>query len=754
MRKALQRELQRIRKNRRIIFAAVIVPLSSLLFMATIFGDGKIENLPVGIVDCDNSTISQQIIRTINASPITNISPNHIYSNPAEAKQAMQDMDILGYAVIPTNFMEDLYNGSSPTITYYYHNVLLAAGGEINSAFVKALGDISTSLIGERGNLSGIAQAQVESIALPTNGIFTSTYNATLNYGVFLSYPFFFIFFQIFILTFSVYVIGTDMKLEWLESGDGSILKALAGKMLPYTLVFILETITANIVFFQFAKIPLSGSFLAINASSILFVVTTIALGAAIISLIPKISIAISIASMVGALGATASGVTFPIENMYPAFEAICSLLPIRNFVETNHSILYNQADFGYRWHNYAIMITTILLGMVSTPLLKKSIIKGYGKPLPAMWGTSLVMIGGTVGYGILYGLMYHPNTVTRVPVAVVDNSQTALSREYIRNLNATQGIHIYTICQDIPQGEALMKNNTVKGIVIIPANFSRLVERGKESPFAVYETTTSFLYYLTIQKAIASTMQQVNNSLREHVVKTLPLQQQMIIAQTPSFTTNGVAVYNHNEGYGSYLLPIAIIVILFQTMLMCGGILAGTRTISPLRYLPYLATAYFLLSFFLAGLVPCIFNLPALANKMELFLFIFLFLLSTTAFTALVSIPFKDPEEVMLYVPVFSVALIFLSGTSFPMVQIPHLWQIVHYLLPTSPGITGYLKLNSMGGNLHNAAPQMYILLAQFLIYGSIFTLYTRKIVNLQKQQEKSANGKIFTDREPHIPL
>lgn len=735
MKDALYREIQRIRHSRRHFITAVTIPLLCLAFMATIFGNGKIENLPVGAVDCSNSPESRQILQAIDASPITELSPKHIFSNVSQAKKAMQDMEIFGYVSIPENFAEDLYSGNNPIVTWYNHYALLAIGGETQSAFIKALAATSASLIAESGNMSGVTPDQIESIALPTNALFTSTYNSTLNYGTFLSYPFFFIFFQIFILTFTVYIIGTDMTGEWLSSGNGSILKALAGKLAPYISLFVLQAIVANFTFFYIAGIPLEGSFLAINASSILFTITTTTLGTAIISLIPRTSIAISIASMTGALGATASGVTFPPESMYPAFETLCSLFPVRHFIEANQAILYNNAGFGYSWSNYAAMMLTTALCIATAPLLKRGILKGYGKPLPYMLGTTMVMLGGTIGYGILYGLIYHPNTVNNVPVAVIDKSETPLSREYIRNLNATQGIKVYALCPDIPQAMDLMKQKRAKGIIVLPEEFTRLVVQGKESIFAVYETTTSFLYYLTIQKAAAATMQELNNTLREGTVKGLPLLQQLSIAGAPTFRTNGVAIYNHNGGYGSYLMPIAIIVILFQTMLMCSGILGGTRTISPMRFMPKLAAAYTLLSLFLAGLIPYIFNLPAMADKIELFLFLFLFILACAAFSGSVAPLFKDPEEVMLYVPVFSVALIFLSGTSFPMVQIPHFWQIVHYFLPTSPAITGYLKLNSMGGNLQNVMPEITLLITQLCIYGTIFTLYTRKIVHLQKQ-------------------
>ncbi len=723
MRNTINRELHRISGNCRHLVAAVAIPLISLLFMATIFGSGKIEELPAGIVDKNSTALSHEIIRRADASPVIEISGEHIYSNEAMAKEAMQNMEIFGYLVIDI-----------PSVTLYYHYALLAVGGEMQGAFAKALADVSESLVKEYGNYAGISPMDAEAIVYPTKGIFTSTYNNTLNYGVFLSYPFFFIFFQIFILVFTVYIIGTDMKKEWLQSAQGNILKAVGGKMLPYTAIFLAQTLFANRIFFSIAGIPLQGSLLAINISSILLVAATILLGIAIISIIPKVPIAISIASMIGALGATASGVTFPIENMYPAFQWMCHLFPIRHFVLANQAILYNNATFAASWSNYAALLLICALCTGTIPLLKKGILKDAGKPLPIMWGVSLVILGGTVGYGFLYGLMYHPNIVTEVPVAVVDNSNTPASRSYIRSLNATQGIAVYAQCPNMPEAEKLMQSARVKGIIHIPAEFAALEAQGREAYFTVYETTASFMYYLTIQAAAASAMQEINNTLRPHIAESLPLAQQPVMAQAPSLEIRTIAVYNHNGGYGSYLLPIAIIVILFQTMLMSGGILAGSRTIHPLRFIPKLALGYMLLSFFLTGLIPRIFGLPTMANQVELYIFMLLFILTTAAFTGAVTLLLKDPEEVMLYVPFFSVGLIFLSGTSFPMVQIPHFWQMAHYLFPTSPAIVGYVKLNSMGGTLHNIHPQMMLLAVQLLIYGSIFILNTRKIVHLQK--------------------
>ena len=729
MKQAFKREIQRICNCKRHFIAAVAIPLFSLLFMATIFGDGRIENLPVGVVDCSNTPASQQIIRAAKASPTLTISQSHIFSNEATAKKALQDMEIYGYIVIPEDFSENLLAGSTPTITCVFHYSLLAVGGEIESAFTKSLGEFSSSLVTMQGEIAGAPGHKIESIILPTNGIFTSTYNTTLNYGTFLSYPFFFIFLQIFILTFTVYTIGTDLSREWLESGKGNILHALTGKMLPYAIIFITYTLLANWLFFGTGLTPLQGNLFAITINSVLFTLSTMALGIAITALIPKVAIAISIASMIGALGATASGVTFPIENMYAPFRILCSLFPVRHFILGYQASLYNDASLAYSWHNFSYLLLSTAVFICTAPLLKRAILKGKGKPLPVMWGTVLVILGGTVGYGLLYGLLYHPNIVTQVPIAVIDNSQTPQSRQYIRSLNATQGVEVYAQCQDLPQAIRLVKGNTVKGIVTLPQDFTTRIITGQEACFAVNETTTSFLYYLTIQKAIASTMQQINNELRTGTVETMLLPQQLTIAQAPTVNYDDVILYNSNGGYGSYLLPVALIIIIFQTMLMSGGILAGERTVSPLKFIPLLMGGYFLLSFFIIGLIPQIFNLPALARQWELYLFIALLIITTGAFIGAVAPLFRDPEEVMLYVPFFSVGLIFLSGRSFPLNQIPHLWQMAHYLVPTSPGIIGYIKLNCMGGTLQNITPQLVTLLVQLVVYGTIFTINLRRI-------------------------
>ncbi|MBQ3522099.1 MAG: ABC transporter permease, partial [Bacteroidales bacterium] len=96
----------------------------------------------------------------------------------------------------------------------------------------------------------------------------------------------------------------------------------------------------------------------------------------------------------------------------------------------------------------------------------------------------------------------------------------------------------------------------------------------------------------------------------------------------------------------------------------------------------------------------------------------------ATAIFATLLSSFYTDSESVNLIVPFFSVGLIFISGISFPREAMPLFWQATYYLLPCAPAITGYIKLNSMGADIVAASHEIYTLVAQCFIYGTI--LYT----------------------------
>lgn len=747
-------------ENKLSITLAILLPLFSLLFLTTIFGNGQLENLPVGVVDKDNSAESREVIRMVQASPSFNLAQAHHYLDENKAREALQNMDIYGYFVIPSNYEKDLYNKKEPVLNFYFHYGMLAVGGEVNRAFTTVLSTYKAHFIAERVIGSGLDESMAKAVVMPATLKVAAIGNPNLNYTTFVSYPFFFVFFQIIILTLIVYTVGKSIQ-NGIEDNLHKVLK----KVYLLMGIFLAETLFANFVFFVFLDIPCASSPTLVTISSVLFVLATISLAMIIAIGIPRMSIAISTASLVGALGATLSGVTFPLDQMYPLFQWFSYLFPVRYFTEIQHNLMYNYIGLEHSWIYFATLLTFVLAALLMLPRLEKILKKAtteergsnYTKSVPIIYTLTLLMIGGTYGYGILYNMLYAPNIITEIPVAVVDKSNTQMSRKYISYIDATQAVNVSCSAVGFHEAKELMKSHKVRGIIYIPQDFEEKVTNGESGTIMFYETTTTFLYYLNMQAASNGAVQKLNDEYRQEIIKTLPPATLAALSSASSVSIKGTALYNQNSGYGSFLLPIVMTLILFQIMLLTFGNFLGSRTETLLAgkklpagtkraehnsvfslfkdVIPFVL-CFWVISFCLLGLYPIIFELPTLGNQWLLFSSAFLFLLATGFMACACSFFFRDRERVMLYVPFFSVGLIFISGMSFPANQIPWFWSdLFYYLFPSSPFIKLFIKLNTLGASFHSISHELTVLFMQCAVYFciAIFVYRHRKLTLLK---------------------
>lgn len=376
-RAVFHRELQRMVSRRLYFGVCLVLPLFCLFFMSTIFGNGQMENIPVGVVDQDGTALSRNVIRQVEAVPTFRVT--HHYVDQEAARRATQSKEIYGYLVIPSRFEADVTGGRQATLSYYYHYALLSVGGEVRGAFETILQQFSVSPIVMQAVALGIGEGEAETFLVPVMASSHPLFNPDLDYSVYLSNPFFFIFLQVIILLVTVYAVGSEIKFrtadEWLAAAGMNMVTALTGKLVPYTVLFSLMSILANYVMFGIMNIPFSCGFWPLNLTAILFVIATQALGVFLFSLFPAISIIISIASMVGSLGATLSGVTFPVPAMYAPVYYASFLFPVRHFVEINQNLLYGDYGFAYTWWNVSALFVFVLVALLLVPHLKKAIV-------------------------------------------------------------------------------------------------------------------------------------------------------------------------------------------------------------------------------------------------------------------------------------------------------------------------------------------------------------------------------------------
>lgn len=790
-----RREWHRMTSRRLYLGVCVLLPLFCLFFMATIFGDGQMENIPVGIVDQDNTATSRNISRRISAVPTFRVTKHFI--DEASARRAVQKKEIYGYLVIPPGFEQKAVTGTGATLAYYYHYALLSVGGELMAAFESSLAPVALSPIILRAEALGVEPEEIQTFLLPVESSTHPLYNPDMNYSIYLSQPFFFVLFQILILLITVYAIGSEMKFGtlqgWLRTSipagkdpndlqHANLLTAVAGKLLPYTIIFSLIGILANYIFFGPLHIPFRGSLWAMNLLTVVFIVATQSLAVLMFSLFPQIAYTISSVSMIGSLGATLSGVTFPVTAMYKPVYIASFLFPVRHFTEAVQAMVYFDAGFGYYWQSVATLLLFPLLALPALLILKYWIGKMIPPPRCEMitspqplhaeetlhaeeavpvtslsgvirreWhaiatnpAILLVLTGGIFLYGLLYNYMYAPNLVRKAPVAVVDLSHSALSREYIRWLDATPQTAVYAQTPDILEARRWVKQGKVAGILYLPADFETRVARGENSVFVLYAATNAFLNFKGLQESASRVMLAVNDAHRAAGMVFLPPQGVVAVASSTPIQVSGTALYNYTEGYGSYLIPAVLIVIIFQTMLMVIAMLTGEEAderrrmhkekdvyswkvafrIVSARTFVYVML-YTVFSLFLIGLLPHVFSIPHIGSPWDIVTMMIPFLIGTSFFGLAVSRWFTDSEAPLLMIAFFSVGYIFLSGVSYPLELMPWYWQAVHYIVPAAPAVLAFVKLNSMGASLADIWPQMLVLWIQVIVYG-LLAVYT----------------------------
>ncbi len=348
----LKRELTRMVSRRLYFGVCIVLPLFCIVFMSTIFGTGGMENIPIGIVDLDQTATSREITRTLGT--VSTCDVQELFSDAKAAREAVLKREIYAYVVIPNNFESDLIGGRNASIPYYIHYALLSVGIEVEAALETVFAEIALAPVVAYGSVFGTETSEIESFLLPVNFEAHPLFNASLDYSTYLTNPFFFVLFQVLILLTTSYVIGSEIKFKtwqsWLDAANGNIFIAVAAKLLPYTIIYIIMGIFGNFVIFDLLHIPMNTGFLSINTATILFVIASQALAVFVFSLFPALSIMISILSMMGSLGATLGGVTFPMPYMHPSIDYLSHLFPIRHFVNVIQNILYGDYGFPYVW--------------------------------------------------------------------------------------------------------------------------------------------------------------------------------------------------------------------------------------------------------------------------------------------------------------------------------------------------------------------------------------------------------------------
>lgn len=372
------REVGILTNNHMYFFCMIAFPILTTLFFTSMMNKGQPLEMPVGVVDMDNSTTSRSLIRRLDAFQTSKVVSH--FPNINEARQAIQRNEIYAFLYIPENMSDDLLSARQPKISFYYTMTTIAAGSLLFRD-LKTISTLGSAAVGQATmTAKGYTSEQIRSFLQPIAIDLHPLNNPMVNYSVYLSSLLIPGVLMLFIFLITAYSIGTELKFkrsaEWIETAEGNIWVALIGKMLPQFLVFI--TIMYAYMFYVFGvlQFPHPGGMWPILLLGLLAVLASEGFGIFAFGLMPSLRMSMSICSLWAVLSFTTAGAAFPIFAMDTPIRAIAQLFPLRHYYMIYQISILNGYPLAFAWINIVALLIFAFLPIFVTGSIKKAMLE------------------------------------------------------------------------------------------------------------------------------------------------------------------------------------------------------------------------------------------------------------------------------------------------------------------------------------------------------------------------------------------
>lgn len=370
--------------------------------------------------------------------------------------------------------------------------------------------------------------------------------------------------------------------------------------------------------------------------------------------------------------------------------------------------------------------------------------------------GIMIFILFVPLAYPLLYSAIYTNEVVREVPVAVVDESNSALSREILRKMDASPDMSIRSYCRNMEQAQEMMRRQEVYGIVRIPESLDKDLTRGEQSSIGLYCDMSSMLYYKVLLVTATNVSLEVNKDIKVENYVTGSTDRQDEINKMP-IDYDYVALYNPRSGFAAFLIPPVLMLIIQQTLLLGIGMSTGNcrehyhGSAIPFhrlyknpvhivlgKALPYFML-YIVLAIYMFTFVTDAFALPRLGHYATYIKFIVPYLLACIFLAMVLSAFIYRREDSILLLVFLSVPMLFLSGLSWPASSMPEFWKYVSYLFPSTFGMNGYVRITAMGADLSDIHREYMALWIQAGVYFLMACWFYRRQIKALVERRKS---------------
>ncbi len=332
----INREFRMLFHNKAIFIFAVILPIIAILFFNTLLSKGVARDLPIAVLDLDNSSISRNLISQLDATPEILVKYKPI--DQLEGERLVKEIKAYGLVIIPANFASDLKQGKqTKVINQYNSNVLLPSGLE-NKAFRKVVATFSAGVNIQKQMANGTSISQAKANFQPITSDNHVLSNPYTNYSYYLNSGFLTYFLQIFVILTTIYCFGVDLKYNKGEKlyniGKENLPVIIFAKTLPYTLWFLFIGILMYYSMFVLQDFPLTGNKIILLLGLFLLITSTQAFSLLFIAVSRSFREALTFGSGFAAVSLSFSGITFPIFGMPKFIQYLSQIFPFTHYFE------------------------------------------------------------------------------------------------------------------------------------------------------------------------------------------------------------------------------------------------------------------------------------------------------------------------------------------------------------------------------------------------------------------------------------
>lgn len=371
------RECKIFLRNPIFLSCMVVFPLLVMFFFTSMMGEGQPVDMPIGVVDMDNSSTTRALIRRLDAFETSHVVAH--YTSVNEARHAIQNNEIYAFLYLPKGTTEQLLSNRQPKISFYYSMTSMAAGSLLYRD-LKTISILGSAAVGQATmRAQGYTDNQIKTYLQPITIDLHQIGNPTTDYNAFLSTMLIPGVMMLFIFLITTYSIGTELKFnhgkQVMEMAGNHIWVMLFGKFLPHLLIWLTLVFGYSYYVFGVLEFPHTGGTGMIVLLNLLMVFAAMGFGVFAFGLMPSLRMSMSISSLWAVLSFSMAGTAFPVMGMDGPLQAMAWLFPLHHYFMVYETCVFNSFSLLDCWWHVAALLAFMLLPMLVAGKIKNAML-------------------------------------------------------------------------------------------------------------------------------------------------------------------------------------------------------------------------------------------------------------------------------------------------------------------------------------------------------------------------------------------